>query len=236
MKVIELISKIGQQDNSHVDITRYTTTNTPDNGYDIGLHHTEKHFDEMLKVSSGNLSKFSDPKDDCSKKIQTRIDVKNENNKITKPVAEKFVADIKKHPDCEGHLLIGNNGLTKGAEQILSEANEKYSDKKIDYISNDGVKKLKETVDEDINKKKSMQSETKKILNHEKTPKHPLHHYSRYLSTQRTRNPCRGARPQKSRPTADSFHWAYFLFWECAGVAVFIRILRRIWGEFGIFH
>ncbi|AZR59457.1 hypothetical protein [Eikenella corrodens] len=69
----------------------------------------------MMAISNGNLSEFSSPtkKNDESNRMKTRIDVKNENNKITKPVAEKFIADIKKHPDCKGHLLLGDNVLTK---------------------------------------------------------------------------------------------------------------------------
>ena len=97
----------------------------------------------MIAISTGNLSEFSDPKEDDSKKMQTRIDVKNENNKITKPVAQKFIADIKKHPDCKGHLLLGDNGLTKGAEDVFREAEENYPDKKIGYISNEGVQNLR---------------------------------------------------------------------------------------------
>ncbi|WP_311151763.1 hypothetical protein [Neisseria sicca] len=143
MQVTELISQMGQLNNSHVDFVRHTTTNTPDSGHDVGLYHTEKNFDEMIAISTGNLSEFSDPKEDDSKKMQTRIDVKNENNKITKPVAQKFIADIKKHPDCKGHLLLGDNGLTKGAEDVFREAEENYPDKKIGYISNEGVQNLR---------------------------------------------------------------------------------------------
>ena len=143
MQVTELISQMGQLNNSPVDFVRYTTTNTPDNGHDIGVHHTEKNFDEMMAISNGNLSEFSSPKEDESNRMKTRIDVKNENNKITKPVAEKFIADIKKHPDCKGHLLLGDNGLTKGAENVFHEAEKNYPDKKIGYISNKGIQKLK---------------------------------------------------------------------------------------------
>lgn len=150
MKAIELIAKMGQRDNSHVDLVRYTITNAPDNGHDIGVHHTSNHFDEMLAVSRGELTQFSNPKDDSSEKIKTRIDVKNENNKVTKPVAEKFVSDIKKHPDCQGHLLVGNNGLTKGAEQILFEAAQSYPDKKIGYISNAGLNNLMEVASNEL--------------------------------------------------------------------------------------
>ncbi|MCS4534032.1 hypothetical protein [Neisseria montereyensis] len=141
MKVTGLISGMGQCDD-RIDLTRHTRTNTPDNGCDIVLHHTVTHFNEMMKISTGELSDFSNPQEDKSKKIQTRIDVKNENNKITKPLAEKFIGDIKKHPDCIGQLLIGNNGLTKGAKEVLDEAQRNYPNKKIGYISNDGVNKL----------------------------------------------------------------------------------------------
>ena len=155
MKTTELISRMGQNDD-RVDFVRHARTNTPDNGHDIGLYHTEKHFDEMIKISNGELSEFSDPQNDSSKEIQTRIDVKNENNKITKPVAEKFVGDIKKHPDCDGHLLMGNNGLTKGAEQVLNAAQQDYPNKKINYISNNGVKKLMEATNKQLEKQNNI--------------------------------------------------------------------------------
>ncbi len=158
MKTTELISKMGQYDN-RVDFVRFTRTNTPDNGHDIGLFHTENHFDEMIKISDGELSEFSDYRNDNSEEIQTRIDVKNENTKVTKPVAEKFVGDIKKHPDCNGHLLIGNNGLTKGAEQVLNQAHQSYPNKKIGYISNDGVSRLMEVNDRKLAKQRDIKKE-----------------------------------------------------------------------------
>ena len=36
MQVTELISQMGQLNNSHVDFVRHTTTNTPDRGHDVG--------------------------------------------------------------------------------------------------------------------------------------------------------------------------------------------------------
>lgn len=160
MKVIQALSIMGQRNGSRVDLTRYTITNTPDGGYDIGLHHTPRHFDEMRAVASGDLAKFSNPMDDDSGKLITRIEVKNENNLITKPVAEKFVSDIKRHPDCQGHLLIGNNGLTKGAEQTLFDAVRAYPDKKIGYISNEGVERLMRVATNEL------ESQNKVIDNH----------------------------------------------------------------------
>lgn len=142
MKALELISKMGQIDDSPVDVTRPTVTNMPDLGLDLGLHHTEQHFDEMLKIAAGEQNAFSNPADDHSRKMQTRIDVKNEDSKTNKPQMSKFISDIKKHPDCKGHILMGNDGLTAGAAEVLKEAQENFPEQKIAYISNTGVKNL----------------------------------------------------------------------------------------------
>lgn len=150
MKALELISKMGQIDDSPVDVTRPTTTNVPDLGLDLGLYHTELHFEEILKIARAEQSTFSNPASDNSRKMQTRIDVKHEDNKTTKPQMSKFISDIKKHPDCKGHILMGNYGLTAGAEQVLKEALENFPEQKIAYISNDGIKNLFNAVEKQL--------------------------------------------------------------------------------------
>lgn len=144
MVITELVSQMGQIDGSITDFERYSKTNTADNGIDICLHHTERHWDEMIEISEGNRSSFSAPSKDNSAKIETRIDVKSYSGKITKPVMEKFVSDIPKSPRIRGHLLVGGEGLTKGAEGVFKEAISNYPNRKIGYIPDSGVQKISE--------------------------------------------------------------------------------------------
>ncbi|MCW9718828.1 hypothetical protein [Avibacterium sp. 21-599] len=151
MIVSEIVSKMGRVDGSSVDFKRPSITNTADNGIDLWLTHNEDHLREMVEISQGCRSDFSDPKSYEGKKIDTRIDVKSYSGKINKPVAEKFVSDIAKSPLIEGHLLIGGQGLTKGAKDVLENATDNYPKKKIGYISSEGVERIKKAVDRQLN-------------------------------------------------------------------------------------
>ena len=144
MIITGLISSMGQLDRSLVDFERYSTTNTADNGIDLCVHHTEGNFKEMIEISEGDRSKFSNPLEDASQKILTRIDVKTHSGKITSPVMRKFVSDIPKSPKIKGHLLMGGQGLTRGAEKLLQDAKERYSNNMVAYISESGIENLLE--------------------------------------------------------------------------------------------
>ena len=56
------------------------------------------------------------------KKIKVRIDVKNYNGVISKPVAQKFVDDCKKNPQVAEHWLVGGERLTKGANDVMDNS------------------------------------------------------------------------------------------------------------------
>lgn len=144
MRVTGLISNIGRVKGSSVDFERYSITNTADNGIDICLHHTEDNFKEMIEISEGARSNFSNPSTDTSHKIQTRIDVKTYSGKITKSTMDKFISDIPKSPRIKGHMIMGGAGLTKGAKEQLQNAINSYPDKIIGYISENGIQNLEE--------------------------------------------------------------------------------------------
>ncbi|HED4455614.1 TPA: hypothetical protein R4345_001783, partial [Pasteurella multocida] len=126
------------------DLIRPSTTNTADGGADLILEHTTNNLDEMLSISKGTIDDFSSPQNDNSPKIKTRIDVKAyENRKIPKSVAEKFIGDIKLNPDCDAHLLMGGDGLTKGAQEVIDNARTQLPERKrVELIDNEGIKNL----------------------------------------------------------------------------------------------
>lgn len=117
------------------DITRHTTTNTPDLGADLVFHcpsDTGEKFSEIAKTggSSKELTGHSS---------RVRIDVKARTGKIQKDDAEKLVDDIKKHPQTNEHWLIGGSGLTKPAQRVLDSANEWAT---VRHFSRDDFKKI----------------------------------------------------------------------------------------------
>ena len=61
---------------------------------------------------------------------------------------------------------------------------------------------------------------------HAQTAKHALYHHPRQLSAQGAGDAGGGAGAQEGGAVAGAFHRAYFLFWQCAGVAVFAGVLR----------
>lgn len=71
-------------------------------------------------------------------KISVRVDHKNYDKKISKPIAKKFVDDIDKNPNVAEHWLTGGGGLTKGAKDELNSApapTRYFSQDDIDTIS-----------------------------------------------------------------------------------------------------
>lgn len=143
------------------DLTRPTTTNTPDMGADIILEHKENFIDNnILPISIGKAPNITQNEEEKLKIEKTRIDVKATERKISKDTVEKFIADIRKHPDCTNHMLIGGQNITSPAKKRLDKANEDLKDdkKKIYYLNNAAIKNVSEyykkleTKSEDSNK------------------------------------------------------------------------------------
>ena len=145
------------------DLTRPTTTNTPDMGADIILEHEEHYIENTMiplsKEKTPTIKKSSEL-DIKPKTAKTRVDIKTTEKKLQKDTIEKFIADTRKHPDCKNHMLIGGKDLTSPAKKLLNETNidlEK-DNKKLYYISNDGMKNINnhykklENKDKDSNK------------------------------------------------------------------------------------
>lgn len=138
MKATEIISVIGQKEKS-VDFTRYTNTNTPDNGADLFINADDKFVQKLLEIATQGYSDIV-----CGDNADTivRIDVKN-NKKVGKDDAEKFFDDIKKHPGSQHHILLGNE-FSSGAKKVLKNGQNQYPNKTIGYIDEKGREKIEQ--------------------------------------------------------------------------------------------
>lgn len=128
------------------DLTRPTTTNTPDMGADIILEHEEKFIENtMIPLSTGEVPNTAQNTiNKKSKTEKTRIDIKTTKKKLSKDTVEKFISDTRKHPDCTNHMLIGGQDLTLPAKKRLDKANEdlKEDNKKLYYLNNNEMKNI----------------------------------------------------------------------------------------------
>ena len=124
-----------QRNGEDIDYRKPTYTNEPDDGLDFELkapHNTG----ERLEAVARHKDIIPPP---SNTKINIRVDHKNYDKKIGKPIAQKFVDDIQKNPNDAEHWLTGGNGLTKPAQEVLSQAQEPvryFSQRDIDTISN----------------------------------------------------------------------------------------------------
>lgn len=114
-----LLGKI-QQVEEHFEFTKPTFTNASDNGLDFELLAPHNMAEKVGAIISGkNKIPVS-----SKKQIKVRVDHKNYDGKITKPVAEKFIDDCKKNSGDAEHLLTGGKGLTSGAKKCMEEAKD----------------------------------------------------------------------------------------------------------------
>lgn len=145
MNALILTAQMGKL-HPRVEPLRHTATNMPDNGVDVELKHTEQHWQDIQAIVQGRQTQFSGSLNDTSPNMTTRIDVKNHQGKLSKPQVEKFIGDCAKNPTMNGDILLGGNGLTKGAEQALRDGQAAYPQRKIAYIDNDGWARLNQAV------------------------------------------------------------------------------------------
>ena len=139
-RLIRLVCDIMDAEAS-TDFTRHTNTNTADGGADIVLEHPREYYDRLLYVAS--VESRSEPRtSNLSVRVKTRIDNKNYNGKIDEVVVNKFGGDIRKNPDCEGHLLAGGEGLTRGGKIALKNLQSAHPKKRIDYMNESELKKI----------------------------------------------------------------------------------------------
>ena len=144
MRVAKLLCEISTKE-ENCDFTRHTNTNTADGGADLVLEHPEGFTTQLLAIAEGTSKAPVELKEE-QKIVKTRIDVKATESTISPDTVEKFGGDIRKNPDCTGHMLLGGSRLSKGAQKKFEDiqAAAKEGGKTVSYISNNGLKKLEE--------------------------------------------------------------------------------------------
>lgn len=135
-----------QRNGEDIDYIKPTYTNELDNGLDYELkasHNTG----ERLKAIAERKEIVPPP---SNTKINIRVDHKNYDGKIGKPIAKKFIDDIQKNPNDAEHWLTGGHGLTSGAQKVMNQAQEParyFSQEDIDAISDYYDNELENSVD-----------------------------------------------------------------------------------------
>ncbi|WP_447578719.1 hypothetical protein [Achromobacter kerstersii] len=123
-----------------VDFTRTTTTNTADMGADLFISHPKGFMDKIEAIAAGNPVIESN----APSLAKTRVDKKTTEQKLTPVTVGKFIGDVHKHPDCEGHALVGGSGLNKPAQRMFDAAKSDLArnGKNLVYINNEGLTRI----------------------------------------------------------------------------------------------
>lgn len=119
LAVTGILSNVGVYERG-VEVIRANTTTTPESGVDIALqcpHNLSAKLDEIIEKGSSEMALGNS-------KIDVRVQVKNYTKLINKPTAQSFVDDIKRNPEYAEHWIVGGTGLTKGAKEVMTEANK----------------------------------------------------------------------------------------------------------------
>lgn len=142
MKAARMLTYIGESENN-IDFIRHTPTNMPDMGADLILMHPSDFLPKLEQISKGEPSSQL-VESTSTNQAKSRIDVKATNNKIHIDTVKKFVSDIRKHPDCQGHILMGGKDMSEPAKKEFHQAQKVFSeeDKTLMYINNAGCKRI----------------------------------------------------------------------------------------------
>lgn len=131
-----------------VDFTRTTTTNTADMGADLFISHPKDFMKKIEAIAGGKSvsTTTSNSESNASSLAKTRVDKKTTTRKLTPVTVGKFIGDVHKHPDCEGHALVGGAGLTPPAQRMFDAAKSDFAQngKNLVYINNDGLTRIGE--------------------------------------------------------------------------------------------
>ncbi|HBV2564901.1 TPA: hypothetical protein MDV13_000289 [Klebsiella pneumoniae] len=144
MRVLRLITHIVQKE-ENCDVTRHTNTNTADSGADLVLEHPHGFLPHLGSIASGeDNNQLPDLSD--AKKVKTRIDVKTTESKLGPDVVKKFAGDIRRNPDCDGHVLMGGIDLSDQAKSDFKEIQDTQAEvgKTVVYIPNSGIENLEQ--------------------------------------------------------------------------------------------
>lgn len=142
MRVLRLLTHVVESEED-CDITRHTNTNTADGGADLVFEHPRELLSRMENIANDvEKQEASQPID--TPRVKTRIDVKTINGKISPDTVDKFAGDVRRNPDCYGHVLMGGTDLSPLAKVKFNEIQKAQSEvgKYVTYISNSGIELL----------------------------------------------------------------------------------------------
>lgn len=144
MRVLRLLSHIVEAV-ENCDVTRHTNTNTADGGADLIFEHPQGLLLHMAGVANGKDNNQLPDLSDAPKE-KTRIDVKTTENKLGPDVVKKFAGDIRRNPDCHGHVLMGGSDLSNQAKSDFKEIQDAQAEvgRTVVYIPNSGVENLEQ--------------------------------------------------------------------------------------------
>lgn len=128
-----------------LDYTRHTVTNQPDLGLDYSLQGRATTLVSFCEVGVGKaLPSIRETLGAPERRVDARVDVKTTESKLTGVTVDKFVSDVRKHPNTDLHILVGGNALTKSAEKKFESHRDALRDagKAIVYIPNEGAARL----------------------------------------------------------------------------------------------
>lgn len=142
MRVAKLLCEVSIKEEK-CDFTRPTNTNTADGGADLVLEHPDGFEQKLIGISSGGGTTEEETAPDSST-VKTRIDVKTTDGAISPDTVDKFIGDIRKNPDCKGHVLVGGSRMSKGAQKKFEAGKESAQEdgKFVAYIPNEGLQNL----------------------------------------------------------------------------------------------
>lgn len=142
MRVLRLLSHIVEAE-ENCDVTRHTNTNTADGGADLIFEHPQSLLPQLASIASGEDKNqlLESPE---VQKSKSRIDVKTTESKLGPDVVKKFAGDIRRNPDCEGHVLMGGTDLSAQAKSDFKEIQDAQAEvgKTVMYIPNSGIENL----------------------------------------------------------------------------------------------
>lgn len=144
MRVLQIVAGIAIEEDGF-DFTRPTITNESDMGADLMIKSSPQSLNRLIQVAAGEASSSLECSVDHSKRtIESRVDVKTTQNKIQADTIDKFASDVRKHPGCTAHILIGGSNLTGPAQRKFNGYRECFSEegKELFYISNEGINRL----------------------------------------------------------------------------------------------
>lgn len=142
MRALRMLSYIVESE-ENCDVTRHTNTNTADGGADLVLEHAKGLLPHLHSIASGDTSS-EHPDLTGAERVKTRVDVKTTDSKISPDTVIKFGGDIRRNPDCDGHVLMGGASLSKQASSDFTELQKAYEEvgKTVVYIPNSGISNL----------------------------------------------------------------------------------------------